>query len=520
MKNQLIKFLPLLVVPCFLATSLSTHKVDNARAEVVVSKGDMVRLPTFSFGKDATSTMTFTWNTTNFTNSVVEVVPYGMEFTETNIIRYTGSIEASKASSDDGYIHRVIATGLTPDTKYSYRIGDPSFHTAEVGTFKTSSTENKNFSFMHISDPQGTEQSHYISYNNLLTTATSNFDYDFIALSGDIVNNSWKDHSPVLQQWEWALTDQYSILKDYPLVTVSGNHEAASYDFSSRFTYESEDSSKESGIYYSFVYEGAYFLCLNTNDALDSEPGSSLSEEQLTFIENDLEAHKDAKWKIVILHKGLFDAGAHASNLAEGKDYDIEYFRKDLAPLFSEYKVDLVLQGHDHLYSKSYPISSTLVEGEVTHTPLVDISKEHNDGIEYVYHPGAPIYLNSGSASGSKYYAPNSSSEMSLLIEDAHNPMEKLFTNIEIDQTNNRLVYKTYIQKKDTYELYRSYGINKGEHFVNDDPSSEPITPPSDTPTTMDLTVLWIVLGCIGGVVIVGTIITTLIIKLGKKAKK
>lgn len=489
----------------------------KAEAEVVISKYDTPRLQTFAFGKDASKTMTFTWNTTNYTTSVVEIVEEGKDFTPENILSFSGTVEKSKVGSD-GYIHRVIATDLTPDTKYQFRMGDPSLTYSEVGSFKTSSISNGNVSFMHISDPQGTTEADYNSYGNLLTASTSNFDYDFIALTGDIVNNSWKDHSPILDQWEWALTKQFGILKDYPLITVAGNHEAANYDFSSRFTYESVEQSKESGLFYSFVYEGVYFLCLNSNDSLPVEPGSGLSEEQMDFIRSDLEAHKDAPWKIVLTHKGLFDSGGHASNMAEGEDYDIEYMRRDLAPLFNEYGVDLVLQGHDHLYSKSYPIKSENNDGEVTHTPLKDLLVETVDDTKYVYQPNAPIYLNTGSASGSKYYSPSGAPEMLAMIESTENTMTKLFTNIEINQEDNLLTFKTYKQENDTYSLYKSYGINKGDKLVEE---SEPVTPPGSDPDTSNNDNLGLILGLSigGGSVLVIALVLVIVILLKKRGK-
>lgn len=522
MNKKIILLFPLSLL---LFTYLSTQNYQpylKVNAELVLNEEDKVRLPTFAYGKDSSTSMTFTWSTTHYTNTYLHLVEDGEEFTDENIKSYKGSLEKSKVANDDSYIHRVIVNDLTPDTKYLYKIGDPSLHMSEVGSFKTSSNTNRNISFMHISDTQGTTEADYNSFNTLLNVSTSNFNYDFISLTGDVVNNSWAGHTPIMEQWEWALTDQFDILKDYPLMTVSGNHDAAGYDFSSRFTFESEEQSLESGIYYSYTYEGVYFLGLNTNDSLDTEPGSGLSEEQMDFIRNDLELHKDAPWKIVMLHKGLFDGGSHSSNIAEGKDYDIEHFRNELAPLFNEYGVDLVLQGHDHLYSKSYPIKSEVNEESVVHTPMKDLLVESVDDTNYVYHPNAPIYLNSGSASGSKYYHPNGTSEMMNMIETCENPQTKLFTNIEIDQEQGLLTFKTYKQENDTYELFKSYGINKGERLTsdNDDPDT-PIEPDDDVvPTSNNNLGLILGLSIGGGSTLVIASILVIVMLLRKKRGK
>lgn len=497
----------------FLCLSLNTiNQSEKALAEIVVNDNDKVRMPVVSFGEDSSTTMTFTWSTTNYTNTVVEIVEDTKDFVYENIRQYFGTIEVNKVGGGEGYIHRVIVDDLTPNTKYKYKVGDPSLEMSEIGTFKTSSTTG-NVSFLHISDPQGTTESDYLSYNNLLKTATSNFDYDFIALTGDIVNNSWAGSQPVHEQWEWALTNQFDVLKDYPVMAVSGNHEAASYDFSSHFTYQTSDAKQENGIYYSFTYNGVYFLALNTNEGMASEPGSSLSLEQMEFIRNDLELHKDAKWKIVLMHKGIFDGGSHSSNLAEGEDYDIAYYRNDLAPLFSEYNIDLVLQGHDHLYSRSYPIYSSSLEGTVTHNPDVNVTSEEFNGVEYLYKPNGPIYFNTGSASGSKFYSPNMSEEMAGYIQHSANPIAKLFTNIEIDQENDRLSFITYKQENNSYELYQSFGINKGE-LLNVETN---ITPPKEL-TEYNIPLI-ITLSVVGGVVLVLglALLITLFIKRRKK---
>lgn len=518
MNKKILLFFPLALLLTTYLSNQNHHQFLEVDAEVVLNEKDKVRLPTFAFGKDSKTSMTFTWSTTNYTNSYVHIVEEGQDFTDENIKSYKGTLEKSKVSGDDAFIHRVYVDNLDADTEYLFKIGDPNLHMSEVGSFKTSSNQNKNISFMHISDPQGTTEADYRSFNKLLKTSTSNFDYDFIALTGDIVNNSWADHSPIIDQWEWALTDQFDILRNYPLMTVSGNHEAAKYDFSSRFTFESEQQSLETGIYYSYTYEGVYFLGLNTNDSLDEEPGSGLSEQQMNFIRNDLELNKNAPWKIVMLHKGLFDGGSHASNMAEGQDYDIEYFRNELAPLFNEYNVDLVLQGHDHLYSKSYPIKSEINQNNVSHTPLKNLLVETVNDTNYVYHPNAPIYLNSGSASGSKYYHPNGTSEMMDMIETCENPQTKLFTNIEIDQEEGLLTFKTYKQENDTYELYQSYGINKGERLTSD--SEVPVPPSIEEPSESNNLGLILGLSIGGGSTLVIASILVIVMLLRKKRGK
>ena len=95
----------------------------------------------------------------------------------------------------------------------------------------------------------------------------------------------------MLQQWDWALTKQFPYLKDVPFMAVAGNHDAADYDFSSRFYYD-VGGDERTGNYYSFNYSDAHFIALNTNDTIGKETpeATGLSEAQMSWLKADLEA--------------------------------------------------------------------------------------------------------------------------------------------------------------------------------------------------------------------------------------
>lgn len=65
--------------------------------------------------------------------------------------------------------------------------------------------------------------------------------------------------------------------------------------------------------------------------------------------------------------------------------------RKQLNPIFAEYGVDLVLNGHDHVYSQSYPITASGIA-------VKDGEKKTIDGISYYVNPQGTIHLESGTA--------------------------------------------------------------------------------------------------------------------------
>ena len=81
---------------------------------------------------------------------------------------------------------------------------------------------------------------------------------------------------------------------------------------------------------------------------LNSNNRSTAQHEE--FIKNTIaktKDNKDIKWKIVVFHHSIYSSASHAS------DNDILARRDTLAPMLSENGIDLVLMGHDHVYTRS-----------------------------------------------------------------------------------------------------------------------------------------------------------------------
>ena len=123
---------------------------------------------------------------------------------------------------------------------------------------------------------------------------------------------------------------------------VIGNHEVDSSkllkDYMNYFGLEKQ--------YYSFNQKNVHILALSTETDFDDE------SEQYAFAKQDLEKYsKDPfiDWIIVFYHKYIYGSG---SGLEEEED-----FRETYHPLFDKYKVDLALQGHLHVYERTYPIT-------------------------------------------------------------------------------------------------------------------------------------------------------------------
>lgn len=282
-----------------------------------------------------------------------------------------------------------------------------------------------------------------------------------------------------------CLETPHEYLKDTIIAPVSGNHENGDYQFSSRFNLSpGEGDDGISGNYYSFTYNEAYFLGLNTNDTLNptSPEATGLSDKQLSFIRNDLEKNKDAKWKFVLMHKGIFDPGEHSSNhqYEEGKyhDYDIDKIRKQLVPIFDEYHVDVVFQGHDHLYSLTYPTTQDKLGYKVGKYAS---EMRSFDGNEYVmkHVESGTIYTNISTASGSKNYTITDYDKSMFFFEKEEGSTGQMYSNYTIDGNNLYVDTYKFNPSKNESTIYHRWGLTKD----NIKKPEEETNPPLDTET-------------------------------------
>jgi acid phosphatase type 7 len=93
---------------------------------------------------------------------------------------------------------------------------------------------------------------------------------------------------------------------------------------------------------YSFDVGDAHVLCLDSNSYVDPT-----DEGWTRYIESDLDAAADARWKIVVFHHGPFNIGT--------EHYKEQHMRVH-APTFERGGVDVVLSGHEHSYQRTRPI--------------------------------------------------------------------------------------------------------------------------------------------------------------------
>jgi predicted phosphodiesterase len=143
--------------------------------------------------------------------------------------------------------------------------------------------------------------------------------------------------------------------------------------------------------FYAFNSQNVHFVIIAT------EIPFHIGSEQYNFVKNDLasaSANSSIDWIIVISHDPLYSSPSVISAN--------EIFRDIYHPLFDEYGVDIVLQGHVHNYQRSYPLK---------YNPLNSSSPIITDTDKRAYRdPTNPIFVIVGTGGQSLYRLKGTSS--------------------------------------------------------------------------------------------------------------
>lgn len=300
-----------------------------------------------SMGEDPATSRGFTWHSKiNVGASVVELVKKKdfVDFNNANVIRVNGTSNMLH-TWDIGTVrvHKAVVQGLEPGTEYVYRVGNGSDKVSEQGAFKTAELDGTRTKFLFFGDSQSEDEAGFKLWSNIVRKAvTDQPDYDFILQAGDMVENGFKE-----AEWNmWFKAVQDTFLKT-TVVSVVGNHEVTGTrkndDFLAHFNNPQNGIDSLKGSNYSFDYHNAHIAVLNSEYDF---------EEQKEWLRRDLAA-TDRTWKIVTFHRGPY-----------GSKNNEKRIREAWTSAFDELNVDVALNGHDHVYLRTYPLRGGKPVGE------------------------------------------------------------------------------------------------------------------------------------------------------------
>lgn len=307
-----------------------------------------------TFHEDPSESRAVTWRTdTTIKNAYAEIAEATVNSNfVTNSKKYMAKTETFDLGLYKGnkslkvHYHSVAFNHLKPNKIYVYRVGDGKSHWSEWIQFKTAKNEYAPTKFVYFGDAQNDVLSHW---SRVIRMAYQNApDASFVIHAGDLINNAHKDY-----EWaQWFKSGGF-IHSQWTAIPVVGNHEfiplnrgdekKLAIQWKPQFTLpiEKELDEKLHETVYTVDYQDIRIIVLNSNGML---------KEQTQYVEQQLKK-STAKWNIITCHHSVFSP-------AEGRDF--EYARKKWKPLFDEFNVDLVLNGHDHTYARGHvPTIST-----------------------------------------------------------------------------------------------------------------------------------------------------------------
>ena len=177
-------------------------------------------------------------------------------------------------------------------------------------------------------------------------------------------------------------------------------------------------------VYY-IDYQGARIISLDSNRD---------RELQIPWLRRVLEDNPN-RWTIITFHHPIFSPAS---------DRDNAELRAMWKPLFDEFRVDMVLNGHDHTYARTGDLSGTVVTGNVP------------SGYQQAYDPAiGTVYV--VSVSGPKMYDISKGTYARRVAEDT-----QLYQIIEVH--DSELVYRAYTA---TGRLYDAFTLEKRHGAAN-----------------------------------------------------
>jgi hypothetical protein len=258
---------------------------------------------------------------------------------EPGVVRFGYAPDALTAGYSEGAsrtTHEVRLEGLLPGSTVYYAVGNETAATP-AKSFRTAPADGAGdaFSFVVFGDNQNGPANFAA-----LTPRMAALDPDFAMSTGDCVQNGTR--AEFRSQLFRPLT---ALASTVPFLVGAGNHERYSDPGSTLFNeYMSQPDDEHC---FGWRYGSMFVLFIDTEDAVD--PGTP----QRTCIENQLgsEAATSATYRAAVFHKPPRIEFWLGGRIAFPASMEAPQVRNILEPLFASYNVNIVFNGHNHLYA-------------------------------------------------------------------------------------------------------------------------------------------------------------------------
>ena len=410
--------------------SMTQAEWDNLYADL----RDENTLPMLCVGADETQ-LNLTWHVAK--DKAVAKVKLAKNKSMSGAVVFEG--ETVPAENDEQLVCRVTMTGIEENTTYYYQ-----WYT-ENGWSAAKKYESKGFDSYKMllvgdiqiggqstDNPEEQSRIGYVWQSVLDEALTKHPDISFLLSPGDNTSTG-----KAADEWQTLLMPEY--LRSLPLALAIGNHDKKGMMYN----------------YYTYMpneYFGKYFEGLDRDfwfrygDVLylvfDACSGSAADHRAMA--EEAVKANPDAKWRIGVMHQGLYAPG-----VAMLETETAVLLNAVFQPIFEMYDLDIVFTGHTHMQGRSNFISDGAVVGKA------ESGKTYKN-------PNGIIYLNTnafcdqGSIENMMYLWPYTA----YAFEGADT-----VTYSTVEFTETTMAINTY--RGDNSELLDSITIEKTKGFEN-----------------------------------------------------
>jgi uncharacterized protein (TIGR03437 family) len=283
-------------------------------------------------------------------------------------------LTAAQTGLDASYWrHRAVLRNLDPGSRYNYQVwidGQP-ISTAFSLNFHTPAGTGP-FTFLVLGDSGAQTQEQLTLRDRMMEESPA-----LVLHTGDLAypvgsfESFQKNYLDVYRDLMWRV----------PFFPCPGNHgymTAEAFPHLSVHDLPANDIPSDLGRYYSFDWCGCHFVALDSNAPLSAATRGT--GPMLKWLDADLRKANNRFWKIVYFHHPPYGFGPNEL------DPLTALAREHIVPILERHGVQLVLNGHEHSYQRSYSIRN----GAIT---------EPDRGTTYITSGGGgnglyPVYAN------------------------------------------------------------------------------------------------------------------------------
>ena len=327
------------------------------------------------------------------------------------------------------YVCNVELSGLDERTSYIYKIVDGE-HESKVNSFTTAGLTNT-WNFASFADYQ-------YRMNTMTAKLITNMkkianNPALMVFSGDFVDVADNEY-----EFTHILDDES--FSNFIFAASPGDHEYWGdeeknhpqwdfpYTYCKLFHNPQNGASSSLNTSYYFIFNNVLFISLDCHNS-DVSSGSRFTDEVKWFKQVMSAMEGKYQYSVVYMHKSIYSSAENDSSVAKN-------MRPQWYPVFSDANIDLVLSGHDHMYSRTYRLYN---------------NKKSLDATKGTY------YLDLGS-SGDKTRNPDSTLVEGGTFHEKVIDLKKLgysvATNVEVSDTEMHVsIYNQYEKKVDEFTI-------------------------------------------------------------------